>query len=1544
MPRKITGIISRTYDLASSMSINKKTYNKQGYLNTWFKMAEDISSSGDLVDSIRGVGLTPSNDAGFRRPSYTTSIIPDKLDGVTALSLNSSYIFPIGAGSEVVLEQKSSVVDEFAYGHNSPSPNNAFTFGFWIRFSNTNVDRTILSKWHDSNTSQQQYQIRINGGQRRIQFRVYHNPSSKIYQIQSSAQLVADRWYHIAFAFSGNASEADSLKIYIDGKLDKSDRLRDSGSNSYPDGSIFNKASSFAIGNDYVNIDGAKALQGILSELAIWTTELGEDDLYVIYNMLSLDDSSKFRSGYVNLPPRIEIRNRDNATGSYPTILRMGDKDRRGSYSTQFDDTNTIFFGRRIRDNFELKDEDKVDGILGVSKNINSKLWEWSKGLEIRRELFRTAGANSTSRDGALVFVGPPRGASGRFLRTKNKIKNATLQAEVIFGPYNESRTVLGYGLGLKSPGGLEDRGLKIQVSTTGAVGTWITIKTLTGNADSLFLLSTADSREEFETLLRKRKRVKIKLSPTDFASVGSSEFYLRFAQTSVINRKRAEWAIGYVNIEYHNEDVRYPIMVDPTSRVGQRVISGAVATPHTLPTITAPGRSISGISDVHLKFTPGEGISAFDESRINIKSEDFFFQQGSDPDVISGMSAPLWSKTQFVIDLSPDEETTFGMTTPGTVLTSSNETDPDIKQQLMVYWNNDLKRWEKIAQGISGNPASDNLKNMITSGALGFSGIDMVSTGSSRDFENQSIVSANALNSYARPTSTFGFPFEGKYHATASQYTTARDLGITKPFILEKCQISFDSKFEFGEEGYAEDAYSLLYGYADGSSRTVDSRQRVYIPTFFMLRQQNYDNFSVPLKYNTDYAGYLTESIRQVSVPNSLVRLSTSNTVRSYVPTSRELLTYGQITLFVSSSVGNPKFEIREVLDKGLSRDAEVDILQVNGQNGELLSNEDVNAITGSFVINFPSRMTGKINGGSRARVKNTAGNLIGLWLNNKLGGRAYGNLDSSARSIINGTPVLEKAGSYKTFSTNTGYEALNISIATAENTDLYSPYVIMPEDKIIFGWQYPMTNMVYDRSPANNATKFHSMTLFQNSKLTLFGSQLQEGKEFHETVNQNLGASAVHEIIGGEPVVDEFINSRAIENVGSYLDNYVATTANNPVDRVGALVQSRLTTEKGDSSKGQAQIKFPQLTVYPFANNPGMNDGDRISIKDAAGTIVHFYGHRIAKKSPQNVNGITATATDTNNNQQTDNTSPGSTIWGSDTVYDLLTNSVYGHRWSSPPSASDSVIYPADGLVVKGYANVKTHDAIPAQVFSFKIVGGDFTGASMSGNDQADTLTNLLTAINLSSLRVEGEVVAPLIGAPRLNLTLMDAGSANQFEVIYTSANSLINFPSDPNEMQDSYTVPEVTGFADGNDLLDSSLGSFTRVIPTGDGNRVYSDSLIRRANIGFSNSSYGTMQTLGRGIRPKYYLDGKKYGQSIHFLEQAKDSKTKFSLKTKKFGLLDTVKVGALQSPVSITFVSGTNSSSTGFRTFSKKSPTDAVNKTVNSVLTGAFYDPA
>jgi hypothetical protein len=49
-------------------------------------------------------------------------------------------------------------------------------------------------------------------------------------------------------------------------------------------------------------------------------------------------------SGIITNPVRILLQERDNATGSYPTIARTGDPDFTGQYTSTFDDTNTIIF------------------------------------------------------------------------------------------------------------------------------------------------------------------------------------------------------------------------------------------------------------------------------------------------------------------------------------------------------------------------------------------------------------------------------------------------------------------------------------------------------------------------------------------------------------------------------------------------------------------------------------------------------------------------------------------------------------------------------------------------------------------------------------------------------------------------------------------------------------------------------------------------------------------------------------------------------------------------------------------------------------------------------------------------------------------------------------------------------------------------------------------------------------------------------------------------------------------------------------------------
>ena len=142
--------------------------------------------------------------------------------------------------------------------------------------------------------------------------------------------------------------------------------------------------------------------------------------------------------------------------------------------------------------------------------------------------------------------------------------------------------------------------------------------------------------------------------------------------------------------------------------------------------------------------------------------------------------------------------------------------------------------------------------------------------------------------------------------------------------------------------------------------------------------------------------------------------------------------------------------------------------------------------------------------------------------------------------------------------------------------------------------------------------------------------------------------------------------------------------------------------------------------------------------------------------------------------------------------------------------------------------------------------------------------------------------------------------------------------------------------TDFSGGSDGDVIRANSFARNVSLKDATRVYTDST--GSTGAFSNAStFGLMQTT-EGITPKYYFDSKKYGQFFDFIDQGKDSKFALIQNSETTGF----KGSALQSPVEITFVSGTNESTIGVRGFGPHVPEFSVNRTRTSALTGSFSD--
>ena len=79
---------------------------------------------------------------------------------------------------------------------------------------------------------------------------------------------------------------------------------------------------------------------------------------------------SNSRSGYLSLPPRIQLRERDSATGSYPTIAKTGDPDFSGNKPVKFDDSRTVIFSDNVTVSYPTLLQPTGQGLKYISGSL----------------------------------------------------------------------------------------------------------------------------------------------------------------------------------------------------------------------------------------------------------------------------------------------------------------------------------------------------------------------------------------------------------------------------------------------------------------------------------------------------------------------------------------------------------------------------------------------------------------------------------------------------------------------------------------------------------------------------------------------------------------------------------------------------------------------------------------------------------------------------------------------------------------------------------------------------------------------------------------------------------------------------------------------------------------------------------------------------------------------------------------------------------------------------------------------------------------------
>jgi len=132
--------------------------------------------------------------------------------------------------------------------------------------------------------------------------------------------------------------------------------------------------------------------------------------------------------------------------------------------------------------------------------------------------------------------------------------------------------------------------------------------------------------------------------------------------------------------------------------------------------------------------------------------------------------------------------------------------------------------------------------------------------------------------------------------------------------------------------------------------------------------------------------------------------------------------------------------------------------------------------------------------------------------------------------------------------------YGAFELAYSVNNNTQTYtlsqsaedslvSPYLLMPGDKLIFGWQTPIgTGSIVHHSIAENDGTFEIIKGI--GKIVLYGSVLSDDRENHRnTSNQPLTSNFIHEALHfGADVYDQYDTDPPMFHSGTYLDNHVS------------------------------------------------------------------------------------------------------------------------------------------------------------------------------------------------------------------------------------------------------------------------------------------------------------------------------------------------------------------------------------------------------------------
>jgi hypothetical protein len=504
-----------------------------------------------------------------------------------------------------------------------------------------------------------------------------------------------------------------------------------------------------------------------------------------------------------------------------------------------------------------------------------------------------------------------------------------------------------------------------------------------------------------------------------------------------------------------------------------------------------------------HLHYSPTESVGPFDENRAMPATA--FFLSGTDPDILPGFTSPARSKIAIEIDITPASDTMVMRNVSRRNVAESQPISDD--NTGFLYYNFNSHIWEQIG---SQDPATggalyyDYAADLLSVPSIpsGTFPMQFLST-TDLSLEAPTFISQLGYPKIGTPIATLGAPFSTKYHATSSQSLRLREF-ISCPFLLESVSVTFGEVNAQRVNGCVSPSPSAAASLTkSGSIRDIDN----YV--FFAYRQS-----------------------RKSVIKDTIADVSGS---------SRFLIFSGSMTFWNSASLYSG-------ISHGPSFDHDFGLPYTDAYA--------VGKFTGSISMNLKPATPGpQFVGFSSVPQSDGTGTrfVYGVWP----GGNSnenYAGLQPSALALqmhesSDGIQqVSSKFGKIDSRSTRkfggetagTSDYSAGISISTSTPQSNVSPYLLFPEDEIIFGLEAGVAPAAYSSNFSHITGSFLRIT-DKPCKVTLYGSMIKDGVEHLPSLNQDLSSNSIHEIIGAEPVLDQFQIEPRSSYYGSYLDDIV-------------------------------------------------------------------------------------------------------------------------------------------------------------------------------------------------------------------------------------------------------------------------------------------------------------------------------------------------------------------------------------------------------------------